>query len=141
VRRHGRVTDAAALPGAVPAYQQVLGNVEFRALWLAPLSSAFGDQVTRVALAAVVLARTGEMSLSAASVAVTFLPWLLGAPLLDLLADRCPRRTVMVWCDAARAGLVALMAAPLPVPLLLVLASVASLLGSPFEAARCATIP
>ena len=125
-----------------PGYRAVLANTEFRALWFAHVTSVLGDQLTRIALASIVLARTGSVTLSALSFATTYLPWLLGGPLLSLFADRCPRRTVMVVCDAARGLLVLVMVVPgVPVWGLFVLASLVALLGPPFEAARGATVP
>ena len=125
-----------------PGYRAVLANTEFRALWFAHVTSVLGDQLTRIVLASVVLARTGSVTLSALSFATTYLPWLLGGPLLSLFADRCPRRTVMVACDAARGLLVLAMVVPgMPVWGLFVLASLVALLGPPFEAARGATVP
>ncbi len=129
-------------PTPQPGYRDVLRNGEFRALWGAHLASVLGDQVTRVALASLVLARTGSVALTAFSVATTYLPWLLGGPLLGVLADRCPRRTVMVTCDVARGLLLLLMAVPaVPVWALLLLAACSALLGPPFEAARGAMLP
>ena len=123
-------------------YRAVLANREFRALWFAHVTSMLGDQLTRIALAAIVLSRTGSIALSALSFATTYLPWLLGGPLLSLFADRCPRRTVMVTCDAVRGLLVLLMVVPgVPVWGLFALASLVALLGPPFEAARGATVP
>ena len=120
----------------------MLRNREFRALWLTHVTSVLGNQVTLVVLAAIVLERTGSVALSALSYAVMFLPWVVGAPLLSLAADRYPRRTVMVVCDVARGVLVLLMALPsMPVWALFVAAVVCALLGPPFEAARGATVP
>ena len=125
-----------------PGYRAVLANTEFRALWFAHVTSVLGDQLTRIVLASVVLARTGSVTLSALSFATTYLPWLLGGPLLSLFADRCPRRTVMVACDVARGLLVLAMVVPgTPIWGLFVLASLVALLGPPFEAARGATVP
>ena len=130
------------MPELRPGYRAVLANTEFRALWFAHVTSMLGDQLTRIVLASVVLSRTGSVALSALSFATTYLPWLLGGPLLSLLADRCPRRTVMVACDAARGLLVLAMVVPgVPVWGLFVLASLVALLGPPFEAARGATVP
>lgn len=137
------MTDALLPTGSArTGYRAVLANTEFRALWFAHITSVLGDQLTRIVLASVVLERTGSVALSALSFAATFLPWLLGGPLLSLLADRCPRRTVMVACDVARGLLVLVMAVPtVPVWGLFVLTALVALLGPPFEAARGATIP
>src|SRR5919112_1697501 len=125
-----------------PGYRAVLRNREFRALWLTHVTSVLGDQVTLVVLAALVLERTGSVALSALSFAVMFLPWVIGAPLLSLAADRYPRRTVMVACDVGRGLLLFVMAVPaMPVWGLFLAAVVCALLGPPFEAARGATVP
>ena len=80
-----------------PGYRAVLANTEFRALWFAHVTSMLGDQLTRIALASIVLQRTGSVALSALSFATTYLPWLLGGPLLSLFADRCPRSSASSW--------------------------------------------
>src|SRR4051794_9572143 len=85
----------------------VLAVPGFRALWLAELLSVAGDQLARVALAVLVFGRTGSASWSALTYALTFLPALFGGVLLGGLADRFPRRRVMVVADLARAWLVA----------------------------------
>ena len=52
-------------------------------------------------------ARTGSALAAAATVACSYLTWLFGGPLLSGLADRFPRRRLMVVCDLLRAALVA----------------------------------
>jgi predicted MFS family arabinose efflux permease len=89
---------------------QAFGVREFRVIWLAELVSIAGDQLARVALTVLVYGRTGSALWAALTYALTFLPALLGGVLLGRLADRYPRREVMVACDLARAVLVALMA-------------------------------
>lgn len=96
-----------------------------------------GDQLARVALTVLVFDQTRSALLAGLALAVTLLPGLLGGPLLAGLADRYPRREVMVWCNLLSVGLVALMAVP-GIPLLALLAIVFALvmLASPFSAAR-----
>jgi MFS family permease len=126
-------------PRAVPA---VLGVPGFRALWLAELLSVAGDQLARVALAVLVFGRTGSASWSALTYALTFLPALLGGVLLGGLADRFPRRRVLVAADLARAGLVAVMAVPgLPLWVLCALLVATVLLAAPHTAAQGALLP
>ncbi|RJK94251.1 MFS transporter [Vallicoccus soli] len=126
--------------GRVVSYGEVLRVREFRALWGALLLSRLGDQLAAVALSLLVYERTGSPLLTAATYAVTFLPVLVGAPLLAGLADALPRRELMVGCDVARALLVAAMALPgVPVAVLLVLLFLVALLDAPFTAARAAT--
>lgn len=118
---------------------------EFRGLMLAQITSEAGDQVARVALALLVLERTGSAFGAAATFAVAFVPAFFGAALLGSLADRLSRRALMLGADLGRAviiavlGLVATDAAPLA--LLFALLLLAEFLSPIFDAARTATIP
>jgi MFS family permease len=110
-------------------------------LWAGFAVTLVGDQLARVALALLVFGVTGSAVAAAGAFAVTLLPALLGGPLLAGLADRYPRRTVMVACDVACAGLTAVMAVPaVGLPVLFCLAFVVALLASPFAAARSALV-
>jgi MFS family permease len=123
-------------------YREVFAVAEFRWLWLAQLGSVAGDQLARVALSVLVFDRTGSAGLSAVTYSLTFLPDIAGGPLLSGLADRFPRRRVMVSCDVARAALVAAMAIPhAPLWVLCVLLIAVQLLASPFQSARSALMP
>jgi Major Facilitator Superfamily len=123
-------------------YREVFAVAEFRALFVAHLLSVVGDQFARVALAVLVFARTGSAALTALTYALTFLPAVVAGPLLSGLADRYPRRQVMVVTDVARAALVAVMAVPgVPLVGLGALLVVVQLLAAPFDAARAATLP
>jgi MFS family permease len=114
---------------------------EFRSLFAAQVLSVVGDQFARVALAVLVFARTGSAGLAALTYALTLLPDLVGGPLLSGLADRLPRRRLMVAGDLGRAVLVGLMAVPgAPLWVLCVLLVAVQLLGSPFSAARAALL-
>ena len=93
-------------------YGDVFAEPEFRALWLAQLLSVAGDQLARVALTVLVFQHTHSALWTAVTYSVTFLPWLIGGLALAGLADRLPRRDVMVACDVTRAVLVAAMMAP-----------------------------
>lgn len=89
-----------------PTYRSALRNPEFAALYAARTFSDWGDQLARVAIAASVLERSGSALYAAAVFAVSVLPTVFGQALLAPLADRYPRRTVMVSCDVLRAVLV-----------------------------------
>ncbi|MDT7703024.1 MAG: hypothetical protein QOJ30_5349 [Pseudonocardiales bacterium] len=120
----------------------VFRNPEFRALWVAELVSVAGDQLARVAFSVLVYGRTGSAAWAAAVYALTFLPALLGGVLLGWVADRLPRRRVMVVADAARALLVLPLAWPgLPFALLCPLLVLVVVLASPHSAAQGALLP
>jgi MFS family permease len=131
-----------------PTFREVFAVTEFRALWLAQLLSVAGDQLARVAMTVLVFDRTHSALWTALTYAVTFLPWVIGGLALSGLADRLPRRQVMVACDLARMVLVCLMAL---VSLkaasvgalwtMVALLFVVTLLDSPFKAARSAMLP
>ncbi|GAA0624694.1 MFS transporter [Kribbella sandramycini] len=123
-------------------WRDVFGHAEFRALFVAGVLSVAGDQFARVALSVLVFERTESAGLTALTYALTYLPDLLFGPLLAGFADRYPRRAVMIITDLARAVLVAGMAIE-GLPLLVVIALLLGLqaFGSPFNAARAATLP
>jgi MFS family permease len=123
-------------------YRDVFGISEFRNLWLAQLLSVAGDQLARVALTVLVYDRTHSPLLAAVTYAVTIIPIFAGGLLLAGLADRFPRRTVMIVCDLARCGLVLVMAVPgVPLAALVVLLFVVTTFTAPFTAARSAVYP
>jgi predicted MFS family arabinose efflux permease len=115
----------------------VLGVSEFRALWLAEAQSVAGDQLAKIALVILVYSQTGSAWWAAAVYALTFLPALAGGLGLAQLADRFPRRQLMVACTATQAVLVGLMAVPhMPIWLLCVLLVGVQLAQSPSLAAQ-----
>ena len=132
---------ASDVAGRPATYRSLFADREFRVLWLAQAISLTGDQLARVAIAFLVYGRTRSALATALVYAVTYLPWLIGGPLLGGLADRYPRRTVMVACQLASAALVALMALPdLSTVLLAALLFVVILVESPFLSARAALL-
>jgi MFS family permease len=126
----------------MPGYRDLARDREFRALVMAHVVSVAGDQFARVALTVHVYDRTASASLTALTYALTFLPDLIGGPLLSGLADRFARKEVMVAADLVRAALLLLMAIPgLPLWLLAALLVLVQLAGAPHGAARAALLP
>lgn len=143
--RAGQAGAAAGL--AVRAtFSEVFADREFRALWFAQLLSVAGDQLARVAMTVLVYDRTRSALLTALTYAVTFLPWIVGGVGLSGLADRLPRRQVMIASDLARMVLVFAMvgvsfAGPRSVLWVMVaLLFFVTLLDSPFKSARAALV-
>jgi MFS family permease len=123
-------------------FREVFGIAEFRALWFAELLSIFGDQMARVALSVLVFQETKSATLTGLTYALTYAPSLLGGIFLTGLADRFPRREVMVGVDLARAALIALVAVPaMPLWLVCVLVASVSMLNPVFKASQLATLP
>ncbi|MFD5247282.1 MFS transporter [Amycolatopsis sp. NPDC058340] len=122
---------------AAPRMTAALANREFRALWLAEVQSLIGDQLTIVALAILVYDRTGSALLSAVVYSLTFLPALAGGLGLSQLADRYPRRTVLVVSSLIQGVLIAIMAIPgTPLAVLCGLVVLARLVNAPGNAAQ-----
>jgi MFS family permease len=144
----GEITDTArsAQPGELPVpravFRDVFAIAEFRALWLAQILSVAGDQLARVALTVLVYDRTTSPLLAAVTYAASFVPTFVGGVTLSALADRYPRRAVMIACDLIRAAMVLVMAIPgVPIAALVVLLCAVTLVGAPFLSARAAVYP
>jgi MFS family permease len=115
---------------------------EFRALWLAQVLSVLGDQLARVALTLLVYDRTHSAVLAALTFAASVVPTFVGGVMLAGLADRLPRRLVMITCDLSRAALVVAMTLPgVPLAALVLLLFLVTMIGTPFAAARAAIYP
>jgi len=85
-------------------------NPSFRRLFLAHATSRAGDAFNTVALVVLVYELTGSGLGVAATVAFEVGPILLLGPVAGVVADRYPRRTVMVVGDVTRAVLVGVLA-------------------------------
>jgi MFS family permease len=140
-------TDRLVTP-ARPRFRDAFAVGEFRHLWLAQVLSVIGDQLARVAMTVLVFDRTQSAFWAAVTYAVTLVPWILGGLALSGLADRLPRRELMVGCDLVRMVLVGVMAllslsaaAGPGLWILVALLFVVTVLDSPFKAARSATVP
>lgn len=124
------------------SYRQVFRVRPYRHLFAANVLSLIGDQLTAVALAFTVFSRSHSSTLAALTFAGSYATWIVGGPLLSVVADRLPRRRVLVLCDLARAALVlAMVLLPVPVAGLVALAFVANLFRPPFQAARASLMP
>lgn len=111
-------------------------------MWAAEALSQAGDQLARVALAVLVYGRTGSAAYAGLTYALTFAPAFLGGVFLSGLADRFPRRSVMITADLTRAALIAVVAVPsLPFWVLCVLVGMVSFVQAPFKAAQLALLP
>ena len=128
---------ARAVRGAT--FRDVFAGREFRALWFAEILSVSGDRLALVALTLLVYDRTRSPLLAGLVYATGYLPWVIGGLFLSELADRYPRRSVMVTCDAVRAVVVAAMVLPhMPVWTLVALLFAATMFEPPFDSARAA---
>jgi hypothetical protein len=122
-------------------FGEVFAVREFRALWASLVLSVCGDRLALVALTLIVYDRTRSPLLAAIAYAAGYVPYALGALFLSGLADRLPRRHVMVACDVIRAVLVTAMLMPgIPLGALIALLYVTTAVQPPFDAARSAIL-
>jgi MFS family permease len=122
----------------------VAGNVQIRRVQLAFLGSSIGDWAYATAI--VVWAYdTGGAEAVGIWMSIRLVLGALTSPVLATMADRWPRRRVMILADVLRAVLVAVAAVLIQldaaVLLVFVLATAASLASSPFLVAQRALLP
>lgn len=122
-------------------YADIFSVREFRALFTSRALSTIGDYIARAALVIAVFSETGSTALMGITFALTTLPDLIGGPVLAGLADRYPRRAVMVVADLGRALLLLVMAIPgVPLYALWALLFVVRLVDAPFNSAYISTM-
>src|ERR1700739_2141999 len=122
VTRQGYGVAVSSFPAQRATFRDVFAVREIRALWLSQILSAGGDRLALVALTLLIYDRTRSPLLAAVAYAAGYAPYVVGGLFLSGLADRLPRRGVMVSCDVIRAALVAVMLLPrLPVDVLVAL--------------------
>ncbi|MEU8054062.1 MFS transporter [Micromonospora haikouensis] len=123
-------------------FREVFAQREYRAVFTASALSWIGDFIAKAAVTVLVYRETQSVGYSAAAFAVSFLPWLIGGPLLATLAERYRYRSVMVACDLIRMALMVLVALPGNEPwLILCLLFATTLANPPSQAARSALMP
>lgn len=122
-------------------FSDVFRVAEYRALWLAQLLSVAGDQLARVALTVLVYDRTRSALLAAVTFAASVVPTFVGGVTLSGLADRLPRRQVMIVAALASGALVVVMVLPgMPLAALVALLFAVTTIGALFLAARSAIV-
>jgi MFS family permease len=84
-------------------FARALRSRPFALLWLGQTISTLGDGVNLTALAWQVLVLTGSGAAMGIVLIATSVPRLLFLLLGGVIADRLPRRLVMLWADAGRA--------------------------------------
>lgn len=123
------------------SFRDVFALGEFRALWASQVLSAGGDRLALVAFTLLIYDRTRSPLLAAIAFASGTLPYIVGAMFLAGLADRFPRRTVMVACDVVRMVLVAVLLVPgMPLVAMIVLLYAVTAVQPLFDAARSAIV-
>jgi predicted MFS family arabinose efflux permease len=123
-------------------YREALASSEFRAVYFGSTLSSVGDYLSKAAVTALVFADTRSAALAAGAFAISYVPWVVGGPVLAAAVTRVPYRSAMIFCDVARFALIGCLAIPgTPVPMMFALLFAASMFDPPFQAARSALLP
>lgn len=126
------------------AFSDVFRNPGLRRINLALAGSVIGDWAYGIAVAVWAYDQGGATAVGVFGV-VRFVTLALAAPLAASLADRFPKKSVMIATDLVRAGLVlgaaALIAADAPALFVYAAALVTSVLGTAFRPAQASLIP
>ena len=127
------------------AYRDLLALPGARALIGASAASQIGNWAYNAALLGYVYSATHSAVWVGAATICRGLPYVLFGPLGGVVADRYPRRTVLLAGDALRALLMATLAATVagagPVALVIALTALASTAGCAEKAATMALLP
>ncbi|MBN2561359.1 MAG: MFS transporter [Phycisphaerae bacterium] len=96
-------------PPALRPPASILRNRSFILLWCAYTISAFGDHLSEMALLDMqhALDRADSTRIMAIMTFVFFVPYFLFGPAMGWLADRLPRKWIMIAADLIRAALLA----------------------------------
>jgi MFS family permease len=100
----------AGKPDRAPSSLQPFRHRSFTLLWTAGLISTVGSWMQTVAVGALVISNTGSATWAVLVAAGAFLPIGLLSPIGGALADRLPRRPVLMIGNLAAAGTAAVIA-------------------------------
>lgn len=120
-------------------------NTPYRRLYMARLVSLMGDWFNLLALVALLreIGGSGAMALGGTLI-LKSLPPLMATPFAGWVADRFPRKTIMIASDLGRAVVVVGMLGQLvypSLPILMALVALQAFMGAFFEPARRAITP
>lgn len=100
-------SDATTIAAKLRSYCGLLGGRDFRLLFTGQLISQFGDWINRVALLVLAYRLTGQGIAVAVVLLAQLLPRVIMLPFGGVLADRYPKRRLMLLTDLLRAALAA----------------------------------
>ena len=139
------MADQTAQASAPVGMRAAWGVAGFRHLAGAFALSRTGDHLFSVALIVYVLEQTGSAGWVAALVVLRLLPLVIVGPFAGVLADRMPRRRLMVATDLVRLALmgvlVALVLVDVPLWLIVAVTVLAGVVGTPYSPSFAASVP
>lgn len=129
------------IPGRGKGMSAPLRHRQFRLLFSGQLVSNLGDWLDFLALAVLIayVWHKGPASLAALAIVIA-VPWIVVAPFAGVLADRWPKRALMIGADLARAAIVTGYVFAPDVGVLLVLVGLKTVCSTLFSPAEQATI-
>lgn len=134
----------SALRDSLAGLRAVAANPDVRRLQLGYAGSSIGQWAASTAVVVYVF-EAGGAGVVALSLALRMIPAALAAPLMGALADRYPRRRVMVASDCSRAVVVAcvavLIAVDAPLAVVIGVSALTAVLSTAFEPAKAAILP
>ena len=92
-----------------PGFRALLRAPGYRRLLIGQSVSSLGDWVATLAFIVAAFDLTGNQAAVAGVLIIRLVPPMFAAPVGGAVADRLPRRTIMVTCDLARSALIALV--------------------------------
>ncbi len=135
---------AATVADQTRPLAETFRNTGMRRLQLAWLGSILGSGAYYVALAVYAYAHGGAGAVALVGV-LQMIPAAIAAPFTATLADRFPRRLVLVGADTARAALMGVVAVSIglggPAWIAYAVITVSSIAGTPFRPAQAALLP
>jgi predicted MFS family arabinose efflux permease len=141
------VREAPAVP-RTPLHLRYLSllrrNRNFRHLWMAQLVSELGDWFYSLAVYDLLLKTTQSGQAVSWAIIIQLLPWFFMTPIAGFLADRFPRRRLMIAADLVQGFVVLglfLVRSASDIWLVYVLLGVEVIFASIFEPARSALLP
>lgn len=127
-----------------PYITLVVGNRNYRRLWLAQIISNFGDWFGILAVYALIQTYSGSELLLGLIIVVKMLSLAFASPLAGYITDRFNRRQLMIICDVARGVLVLgliLINSSAILWLAYVLTAIQMIFSAIFEPAKTSSIP
>ncbi|WP_234572530.1 MFS transporter [Rhodohalobacter sp. 614A] len=127
-----------------PYIDLIVGNRNYRRLWLAQIISNFGDWFGLLAVYALIHTYSGSELLLGLIIVVKMLSLAFSSPLAGYITDRFNRRQLMILCDVVRGllilGLIFINSAAL-LWLAYVLTAIQMVFSAIFEPAKTSSIP
>lgn len=127
-----------------PYLQLIRYNRNYRNLWLSQAISNFGDWFGMLAVYELIKQYTDSEILIGLIIVVKLMSFAIFSPFAGYLTDRFDRRSLMIWCDVGRAGVVLallLVQTESMLGLVYVLLSLQMMMAALFEPAKSSSIP